>query len=530
MFERLILCATHDRLIAGRWRFGRLRALEVFDNQPKGHLGFSEFLAQHHYIPTYLMVDALEEDFHLEVLPHTAGRSREELLQRKLNQVYRGTTFKAAQFLSRERDKRRDDRFLFVALSNTESLQPWLDALVAEQVPLAGVYSLPMVSQLLLHKLKVKAGDILLSEQLSSGLRQSYLTQGRLRISRLVQIPPEAYRQLSYFHLVETDKARLYLLSQRLIARDTSLRVVVLTPSEDVEQISRNIQQEQGLQCQPIHLPQLAKSIGLPVAQVRQWPELVHMQMLARGHRPANLAPEPLVNIYRMELLRKGLVLSALIVALLGLLLTLLYLAQSVSDIHQLHALAIDTRQQEQRYHDIANNFPATPIQGMDLNVAANVHQAIIRQAASPARLMQVLSHGMEQMSSIQLNRLRWVMSEDIGLKDEEHAGAVPPGQAATVGAALYQIGFMTGEIRGFSGDYRAALEAVHRFAETLKADAAVQEVSVVQQPVNVSSYSSLQGSTSDERTAQSEKAVFKLKLVLKPEPAPVETRSGVLP
>lgn len=521
MFERLILCATHDRLIAGRWRFGRLRGIEIFDNQPPGHLEFTEFLMQHHYIPTYLMVDALEEDFHLEVLPHTSGRSRKELLQRKLNQVYRNTTLKAAQFLNRERDKRRDDRFLFVALNNTESLQPWLDALVAQQVPLAGVYSLPMVSQLLLSKLKFKANDILLSEQLSSGLRQSYLHQGRLRISRLVQIPPEAYQKISYFHLVETDKARLYLLSQRLIARDTALRVVVLTPAQDAEQISRNIQQEQGLQCEPIHLAQLAKNQGLPLELVRQWPELVHMQMLARGHRPDNLAPEPLVKTYRMELLRKGLVLSALIVAVLGLLITLLYLAQSLDEVQQLHERAIETRQQEQRYNEIANNFPATPIQGMDLSVAANLHDAIIRHEASPARMMLVLSQVMDQMSNIQLNRLRWVMSDDIGIKDEDNANTATSTTPANVGAVLYQIGFMSGEIRGFNGDYRAALDMVNHFAETLKSNAAVQEVSVVQQPVNVSSYSSLQGSTSDERTAQNEKAVFKLKLVLKPEVRP---------
>lgn len=530
MFERLILCATHDRLIAGRWRFGRLRGIEIFDNQPQGHLEFTEFLMQHHYIPTYLMVDALEEDFHLEILPHTSGRSRKELLQRKLNQVYRGNTFKAAQFLNRERDKRRDDRFLFVSLSNTESLQPWLDALTAQQVPLAGVYSLPMVSQLLLHKLKFKTGDILFSEQLSSGLRQSYLSRGRLRVSRMIPIPSEAYRQISYFHLVETDKARLYLLSQRLIARDTALRVVVLTPAEDAEQISRNIQKEQGLQCEHIDLAKLAKSNGLPLEQVRQLPELLHMQLLARGHRPDNLAPEPLVKTYRMEFLRKGLVLSALIIAVLGLLLTLVYLAQAVEDGKQLNELAVETRQQEQRYKEIANNFPATPIQGMDLHVAASVYDAIIKQAASPARMMQVLGAVMEQMGNIQLNRLRWVVSQDLGINDGENAGTVEAAQSATAGEAAYQIGFMTGEIRGFNGDYRAALETVHRFVEALKADAAVQEVIVIQQPVNVSSYSSLQGSTTDERTAQSEKAVFKLKLVLKPEVGVSTEGSGAQP
>ncbi|WP_334108914.1 hypothetical protein [Methylobacillus sp.] len=517
MFERLILCATHDRLIAGRWRLGRLREVEIFSNQAQGHLAFAEFLAGRRFAPIYLMVDAQEEDFHLETLPHTSGRSRAELLQRKLNQSYRGTVFRAAQFLNRERDKRRDDRFLFVALNNTEFLQPWLDIISQQQAPLAGVYSLPMVSQLLLNKLKYKTGDILFSEQLSSGLRQSYLHQGRLRLSRLVQIPPEAHQQIGYFHLVETDKARLYLLSQRLITRETALKVVVLTPEEDAGQISRNIQQEQGLQCEPVDLIQLAKSSGLPLEQAREVPELVHMQLLARGYRPDNLAPGPLVKTYRMEFLRKALVVSALMVALLGLLLTLLYLVQSIQDTTRTNELAVETRIQEQRYNEVANNFPATPVQGMDLQVAAHAYEAILRQEASPARMMQVLGAILNQMSTIQLNRLRWVMSQDLNIKDEEGQATAQPTQASQSGE-MYQIGFVTGEIRGFNGDYRAALETVQQFAEALKVNPTMLEVAVVQQPVNVSSYSSLQGSTSDARAAQNEKAVFKLKLVLKPE------------
>lgn len=517
MFERLILCATHDRLIAGRWRLGRLREVEIFGNQPQGHLAFAEFLTGRRFTPIYLMVDAQEEDFHLETLPHTSGRSRAELLQRKLNQSYRGTTFRAAQFLNRERDKRRDDRFLFVALSNTEFLQPWLDIIAQQQAPLAGVYSLPMVSQLLLNKLKYKTGDILFSEQLSSGLRQNYLHQGRLRLSRLVQIPPEAHQQIAYFHLVETDKARLYLLSQRLITRETALKVVVLIPEKDAGQISRNIQQEQGLQCEPVNLAQLAKSNGLPLEQVRQVPELVHMQLLARGHRPDNLAPGPLVKTYRLEFLRKALVMAALVVALLGVLVTLLHLVQSVEDTTRVKELAVETRIQEQRYSEVANNFPATPVQGMDLQVAVNAHEAILRQESSPARMMQALGAVMNQMTVIQLNRLRWVMSQDLNIKDEEGQAAAQSTQASQDGE-IYQIGFVTGEIRGFNGDYRAALETVQQFVEALKASHAMMEVVVMQQPVNVSSYSSLQGSTSDARAAQNEKAVFKLKLVLKPE------------
>lgn len=528
MFERLILCATHDKLIAGRWLLGRLRNYEVFNNDAQGHAGFAQFLLRHSYIPIYLMVDAQEEDFHMETLPHALGKARKEMLQRKLNQVYRGVTFRAAQFLLRERDKRKDDRFLFVALTNSDFLQGWLEAITAQQAPLAGVYNLSMSSQFLLQKLKLGAADILLSEQLSSGLRQTYLHQGKLRVSRQVKLPTEDPSQLPFLHLVETDKARLYLLSQRLIARDTALKVVVLTSSSAADRISRDIQQEQGLDCQAINLADVARQIGLPPAHVHQLPELMHMHLMARGLRPANLAPVSMIKTHRLEFMRKSLVAAALGVASLGLLLSLFYLGRAVEDAQEIHQLVADTRLQEQRYQEAANNFPQTPMPGMALETAVKVRETIHQHENTPRRMMQVLSSVLEQMPAIELQRLRWVLSTDPEFKDEAQPGVArqsPAVASNAVGSTELELGFVSGEIRGFNGNYRAALDSVHHLAESLKANAAVQEVSIVQQPVNVSSYSSLQGSTTDERTAQREKAVFKLKLVLKPQVIAAEAK-----
>jgi len=81
---------------------------------------------------------------------------------------------------------------------------------------------------------------------------------------------------------------------------------------------------------------------------------------------------------------------------------------------------------------------------------------------------------------------------------------------------ALYEVGFVTAEIAGFSGDYRAALNMVNRYVANIKADARVANVEVLQEPVNVSSFADLQGSTADEQSTQKPPAYFKLKVILK--------------
>jgi hypothetical protein len=57
----------------------------------------------------------------------------------------------------------------------------------------------------------------------------------------------------------------------------------------------------------------------------------------------------------------------------------------------------------------------------------------------------------------------------------------------------------------------------VNTFATRLRENSAVQEVKVLQEPVNVSSFANLQGSTTDE-TATTERppAIFKLEIILK--------------
>jgi hypothetical protein len=49
-----------------------------------------------------------------------------------------------------------------------------------------------------------------------------------------------------------------------------------------------------------------------------------------------------------------------------------------------------------------------------------------------------------------------------------------------------------------------------------LKSNPQVAMVEVLQEPVNVSSFVSLQGSTTDEQTIQTQPALFKLKVILK--------------
>lgn len=202
MLSKIILYATNARLTAGLWQAGRFKASQVFEQDEQGVKDFELYLQKNPNISVYILCDSIEEDYRLESLPHTMGNSRRELLTRKLAQAYRNSPFRMAHFINREKTKRKDDRFLFAALNKEEFLQKWLGCIERQQAPLVGVYLISMISQLIVRRHKIMDPHIILSEKLSSGFRQSYLHNGRLRISRLAPIPESARSQLNYFYNV----------------------------------------------------------------------------------------------------------------------------------------------------------------------------------------------------------------------------------------------------------------------------------------------------------------------------------------
>ena len=153
--NKIVLCATANSLLAGVWAAGKLQGSQSFANHEDGHAAFAAFLQQYPSIPVYLMADAVEEDYRLESVPHTSGMAKRELIARKLNQFYRGLYYRTAHFVSRDKDKRKDDNYLFVALNNDDFIEGWINVIQSLNVQLVGIYLLPMLSKQLIKQFKL---------------------------------------------------------------------------------------------------------------------------------------------------------------------------------------------------------------------------------------------------------------------------------------------------------------------------------------------------------------------------------------
>lgn len=530
---KLVFTISAKKLLAGVWLNGLYKGSQTFIANEAGLADFTTFCEQFANAPICILADAVEEDYRIERIAHTLGKAKRELIERKLNQCYRHCSFRAAFFLAREPDKRRDDQYVFAALNNTDFMQPWIVAIETLKMSVLGVYLLPMLSEVIVREHKRLAPNILLCEKLSSGFRQTFCFQGRLRMSRLVADLPTQTTQAN-FYLAEIEKTRLYLVSQRLMLNDTPMQVVFLSHDTKNCDIEDAISHELGLSYVAITTSQFARRLRLSITEVSNSPELIHMQLLINGHVPKSLAPYTLTQQYRVNKMKRviygaSISLFSISVLLASWMLWLGRIAQEAS----LQAEK-DTFLQAQRYKVLAKDFAidlsTMPINANDLELAVNIEQKIATFPNTPIRMMQVVSRALLNLPNIQINRLRWLMAMDANIKDEDSLVLSDSQNHVNKPFTLNldthvpnEMAFLTAEIADFGGNYRAALESMNQFVTTLKKDPAVAWVVVLQAPVNVSSFANLQGSTNEaptvaEVTTQKAPAIFKCQILLKPD------------
>ncbi len=544
---KIILCASNTGLTAGTWLGRHLQNTQHFNKDEPGLAAFNVYLKSHTHTNIYLIANALDEDYHLEMLPHTSGKTRAELLERKLNQWSRHTDYKAAHFIERATDQRKDDRFLFIALNNTSFIQGWIDAINSAETPLVGIYMLSMISEMMsemisgmiaqtiARKPKLLTSHVLLCETVNAGFRQSYLHNGQLQMSRMLPMKDITPNQLSAFYATETNKTRRYLQSQRLITAETTLNLVLLTTEnhqEIAQLLDQALDQPSHTSCIFFDAYRLAKTLMANPDLIKLNPELLHMQLLANGNFPSNLAPPALTKTYQLNKFRHIIQLSSGIIAGFGLLMAGFFWYQTLSLNAQIKSVSVETAQQQYLYQQVSQTFPATSIATTELKSSVDLAKTLLDHTKTPERLMQVLSAALDQQPQIELMRLRWVLSNNSNINDDaadsgggNESGAVRPVTKTLTTQelpisdpfTLLEIGFVNAKINDFTGDYHAANISVTHLMARLKSNPDVAQVLLLQAPINESSLANLQGNTNEQSTAERPPALFKLKLILKP-------------
>lgn len=489
---KLILCANHQQLLAGYWLGHMLQSSWIFKDDAAGHLACAALLEKYRHCPLYMIADGQDEDYRLENLPHTSGKTKRELIQRKLNQFFRGLDFRMAEFLDRQKDQRQDDRYLFFAINNAQFMQNWLALIQTANSLLVGIYPIASLSALLykeIHSLPFEA-HCLFSEALSSGLRQTYLHQGQLNFSRFVAY--DSHPPSPQFYQDEAEKIRRYLLSQHVIETDASLHFILAMATENpVNPLA--LKAEPASNFSHINYLSHAKSKKLAAPAILETPEFLHMQLIADGHQPSNLAKDSLVQAHQLQTLKQRLNKISAAIATLGLILAGLLFYLGAQDQADLQKTTDQITAVQAQYQTYAKKWPVSLPDPGQLKAAVSLDLALAKASKSPRRVMQILSAALDKSPAIALNQLTWQATQEAAIDAQETA-------------------LISAEIKDHGNTNHGTNLLLASFIRELKSNPMVANVILLSPPIEASV---MAGNTVDEKLVTSSQTV-NLKIELK--------------
>ena len=517
MANKLLLSVSANQVSAAHWRRGSFSACTNFENSEEGLAAFKQYLAKTSYQPVYMMVDAIGEDYRLELLPHSFGSDRAEMVGRKLKQHYRSTPYCSARLQERDSGKRRDDRYLFCALTTPDLIEPWVQAVLARGLPMAGVYLLPTVGQGLVERLQLKLPNLLLVSVHSSGMRLTYFRDQKLRLSRLAQIDSNQQKNIKDLG-EEISNTRLYLHGLRVMTLDEHLTVLVIDRDDKLHELTQAIARDNpNIDCRRLGRAEVVAKLGVSARALDSSPKALYLHLLGLRAPADNLAPAGVTAGYRRHRAQRAVYALAGATALGAVAWCAVNAGLIFYTRGQTEDAARATLQQQAQYQEATRQFPVAPTSAENLQRAVEIAQKIGGTMRTPETMLDVVSRTLDLNPAIVLKTLGWKYgAADIDSGTEESAASSSIDVSSPPAGARHQSGVIEGEVRPFRGDYHAAIETIDRFVDTLSQQPEVAAVKVLHLPLNISPKLTLSGNTASSAREDAGKAEFKLLVVLK--------------
>jgi hypothetical protein len=501
--NRRALYICPGRVTIYHWSRGNLDSTYSFDASAEGQANFELYLAGMPDDVIYILVDTPDEEFRLDSIPHVMGGDRRALLNRKRNRHFRNAHYTYTEIQGRESGGRRDDRVLFSCISNNEILEPWIALLLKYKVPVAGIYSVALLSKYLLPHLDESSGSsLIVSFERNAGLRQTYYKNGEFKFSRLVKAPRYGTSPYAPFVAGEMQKMLRYLRSMRQINAEQDTNIYLLGDDALLGDLRKQTEDGGGIRHHYVSLKDLSNRLGMETEFIDPFAEVVYIYLLL-DKCPSNLyATGSDTSYYQMRRMRNSMLAASLVIIVASMIWGGLNFMDGMSLKQQ--ALSADAKADfyNDRYIMAKERLPEIPLEPAQLKVAVDAARALKGYRVSPIDMMRTLSTGLEDFPEFRIDQIQWVVSldPDYGTERAEPAGRDRRRQARTeirtTGSQTryYQIAGIKGHLEPFDGNYRQAISRVNEFVEHLRGLERVHDVRIISSPLDVSSEARLQG------------------------------------
>jgi len=509
---RLILYVNGDRQTLYRVDKHTTLKLGSFLAGQAGMHRLRDILLQQQQRPLSILVDLIEEEFRHDSVPHTHGRDRSRMLERQARKLFRGTPFRNSQIIGRSREGRRDDKVLFSALTNPDNLLPLLDLLEETETPLAGIFSLPVISTHLIKLLKAHSENILLiTEQPDGGLRETFLRKGQVQFSRLAPIQESSPEE--YCRLLDTEvhKTQRYLNTLKLLAPGEPIDVYPIADTPRCEAVAQKCRETEQLKFYPVDICELATTAGCKNFSETGDTDALFSFLLGNGRWKNHYAQPP--HLKRIRGWQGALALRAAswLLAVIGLSWSGMNIIDGRMAALESGQLAESHELISQRYTLLTRELPVQPAQARAMREATALANSLESHPMATRELFEVLGAAFNHHPTLEMRELHWFTSDKIDARQPVTLASIDP--SAGLPLPRYNVSLVSGALRNFDGSYQRAQAQVDQLVAWLQLQAGIVAVDIERAPLDTRPDAQIQGELDNQR--QQDSAAFELRIVM---------------
>lgn len=442
-----------------------------------------------------VLVDQVEEEFQSEKLPALGSRDARALLGRRLEQQFRGTSYRLATPVTRSK-LRSGREFLLSALTRREPLDLLLATLLDARSVIAGVHSIAMLLQVWQKKLAADSPhSLLLGEFIPGQLRQTYCQHAGLLFSRQALLTqPGQPNELAN----EIRRTRQYLTTLRQMGRDEPLDVLLLCDPLQRDASEGTLQEALKNDAPQILLRSAyPEDLGIrPGGDSFAWLHAA-LVLVAGGGVHNQYAPAEACHHLHLQRVGRVLYLAGGGVLLAGVLVSVQLLAGSAERqdayLHAQKELTRTVAEKQRVDAQLASQPAVDPAWVRDVTLLA---ERALSSRPEPEAAAKAASHILLDFPSLRVDRFDWSfgipprdaellkteLPESIESRDAAASQTVQPDQVQEV-----EYFVLSGSLRAEAGEYR---QAMAQFEELMARTRQLRHVSVeaLKWPIDVRS------------------------------------------
>ncbi len=504
------------------WQDGKERQAEplTFADNDAGLRAFDAYLADSREHVSFVVIDVIEEEFALERIPKLGLRDRGSLIRRRLQRKFPRTPYRMPLYQGVASPGENEAAVVHCAITNHELLDPWLQVMQRHEVPLTGVFSVPLMAPQLLAKLHKPSGPVMLiTQHQGHKLRQVFMHDGHVRSARLSQSPPMADDGYPQFVITEIGRSRRYLERNRMLSGMQQLDVYIITEPKLAERVLAEAQSDSPLKMHFIKPQTAAKHVGLQAPPAADRLESLFLAMAAQRRPKRSYAVSGESRFWYMRRLRHAVIGASVATAAVCSVLSALYFsdawflkARSAEIETQLVQLTETFRRENEQFDPIKAD-------SHEMKLAVDTGDFILANRLPVPWVMQQLGLVMGNYDDVQILNLGWAAEAPA---PEAPARQARPGESlpVPVPAITTVTADITADITPFDGNMRRAFARIDALAADLRERTAFSDVSVVAYPLDPRPQSALAGEIVKNGTVEAARFRLRLRYPVQPEAA----------